>query len=161
MDEPVPPRHRRRERHRSRGAPREAPPAGAGGTPREYEPPPAAPPVQEDPRGTGPGGGRAAVGTEENGPATAGEPVRAGGPATAGRTGRARAGRRSDAERGLRGIVGAGPSQVGVLGAMRARDAARPTAEDLAAAERDLLIVRRHYVPPDPDPRPDEPRATG
>ena len=160
MDEPVPPRHRRRERHRSRGAPREAPPAGAGGTPREYEPPPAAPPVQ-DPRGTGPGGGRAAVGTEENGPATAGEPVRAGGPATAGRTGRARAGRRSDAERGLRGIVGAGPSQVGVLGAMRARDAARPTAEDLAAAERDLLIVRRHYVPPDPDPRPDEPRATG
>ena len=143
MDEPVPPRHRRRERHRSRGAPREAPPAGAGGTPREYEPPPAAPPVQ-DPRGTGPG-----------------EPVRAGGPATAGRSGRGRAGRRSDAERGLRGIVGAGPSQVGVLGAMRARDAARPTAEDLAAAERDLLIVRRHYVPPDPDPRPDEPRATG
>jgi hypothetical protein len=31
---------------------------------------------------------------------------------------------------------------------MRARDAARPTAEDMAAAERDLVIVRRHYVPP-------------
>jgi hypothetical protein len=44
--------------------------------------------------------------------------------------------------------VGAGPSQVGVVGAMRARDAARPTAEDMAAAERDLVIVRRHYVPP-------------
>jgi hypothetical protein len=56
--------------------------------------------------------------------------------------------RRGDAERGLRGIVGAGPSQVGVPGAMRARDAARPTAEDLARAERDLAIVRRHYVPP-------------
>jgi hypothetical protein len=61
--------------------------------------------------------------------------------------------RRPDAERGLRGIVGSGPSQVGVVGAMRARDAARPTAEDLAAAERDLLIVRRYYVPPDADPR--------
>jgi hypothetical protein len=67
--------------------------------------------------------------------------------------GKARPARRPDIERGLRGIVGAGPSQVGVLGAMRARDAARPTAEDLAAAERDLVIVRRHYVPPDADPR--------
>jgi hypothetical protein len=57
--------------------------------------------------------------------------------------------RRTDAERSLRGIVGAGSSQVGVVGAMRARDAARPSAEDLAAAERDLAIVRRHYVPPD------------
>jgi poly-gamma-glutamate capsule biosynthesis protein CapA/YwtB (metallophosphatase superfamily) len=57
--------------------------------------------------------------------------------------------RRVDAERGLRGIVGAGASQVGVLGAMRARDAARPTEEDIATAERDLVIVRRHYVPPD------------
>jgi pyruvate/2-oxoglutarate dehydrogenase complex dihydrolipoamide acyltransferase (E2) component len=57
--------------------------------------------------------------------------------------------RRVDAERGLRGIVGDGPSQVGVVGAMRARDAARPTAEDLAEAERDVVVVRRHYVPPD------------
>ena len=63
-----------------------------------------------------------------------------------GRTARTR---RNDAERSLRGIVGAGSSQVGVVGAMRARDAARPTAEDIAAAERDLVIVRRHYVPPD------------
>jgi len=57
--------------------------------------------------------------------------------------------RRADAERTLRGIVGAGASQVGIVGAMRARDAARPTAEDIAAAERDLVVVRRHYVPPD------------
>lgn len=55
-----------------------------------------------------------------------------------------------DIERGLRGLVGAGPSQVGVVGAMRARDASRPTAEDLAAAERDTTIIRRHYVPTDP-----------
>jgi hypothetical protein len=72
------------------------------------------------------------------------------GGAAAGETDKAAKGRpwRADAERGLRGIVGAGPSQVGTLGAMRARDAARPTAEDLAAAERDLVILRRHYVPP-------------
>ena len=57
--------------------------------------------------------------------------------------------RPNDAERSLRGIVGAGSSQVGVVGAMRARDAARPTAEDIAAAERDLVVVHRHYVPPD------------
>ena len=61
--------------------------------------------------------------------------------------------RRPDLERGLRGIVGSGPSQVGVLGAMRARDAARPTAEDLAAAERDLVIVRRGWVPREDLPR--------
>jgi hypothetical protein len=52
-------------------------------------------------------------------------------------------------ERGLRGLVGAGPSQVGVRAAMRARDAARPTAEDLAEAERDVVVVRRNYTPPD------------
>jgi len=57
--------------------------------------------------------------------------------------------RHSDVERGLRGIVGAGPSQVGLLGAMRARDAAKPSAEEMAAAERDVVVVRRHYVAPD------------
>jgi hypothetical protein len=46
-------------------------------------------------------------------------------------------------ERGLRDIVGAGPSQVGVSGALRGRDVNRPTDEDIAAAERDLVIVRR------------------
>lgn len=56
--------------------------------------------------------------------------------------------RSHDDERGLRGLVGAGPSQVGVSGALRARDAGRPTEEDLAAAERSVRIVRRNYVPP-------------
>jgi hypothetical protein len=32
---------------------------------------------------------------------------------------------------------------------MRARDASRPTDEDIAAAERDLVIVRRHWTPPE------------
>lgn len=50
-------------------------------------------------------------------------------------------------ERGLRGLVGGGSSQVSVGAAMRARDAARPTDADLAAAEQDLVIVRRGWVP--------------
>jgi hypothetical protein len=36
---------------------------------------------------------------------------------------------------------------------MRARDASRPTDDDLAAAERDLVIIRRHWVPRDELPR--------
>jgi len=31
---------------------------------------------------------------------------------------------------------------------MRAREVALPSDEDLAAAEAELVIVRRHYVPP-------------
>jgi hypothetical protein len=34
----------------------------------------------------------------------------------------------------LRGLVGAGPSQVGIVGALRARDVSRPTPEDVARA---------------------------
>jgi hypothetical protein len=57
-------------------------------------------------------------------------------------------------ERGLRGLVGGGASQVSVAAAMRARDAARPTEADLAAAEDDLVIVRRGWVPREELPRP-------
>lgn len=56
----------------------------------------------------------------------------------------------AEAERGLRGLVGAGPSQVGISGAMRARDAARPTEADEAAAEDKVRLVRRNYKPPPP-----------
>ena len=57
--------------------------------------------------------------------------------------------RRTDpTERGLRDLVGAGPSQLGPVRAMRARDANRPTAEDLTEAEQDVAIVRRHWKPP-------------
>jgi len=55
-----------------------------------------------------------------------------------------------ETERGLRGLVGAGSSQVSVTAAMRARDAARPTDADLASAETDLVIVKRGWVPRDP-----------
>jgi hypothetical protein len=50
-------------------------------------------------------------------------------------------------ERGLRGLVGGGSSQVSVGAALRARDAARPTEADLAAAEEELVIVHRGWVP--------------
>ncbi len=53
------------------------------------------------------------------------------------------------AERGLRGIVGGGSSQVTPGAALRARDAARPRPEDLERAEAELTIVRRHWAPRD------------
>jgi hypothetical protein len=52
-----------------------------------------------------------------------------------------------DLERGLRGLVGPGASQVSVVAAMRARDAARPTEEDRAKAEAAVQIIRRGWVP--------------
>lgn len=52
-----------------------------------------------------------------------------------------------DSERGLRGLIGAGNSQVSPTAALRARDAARPTADDLATADRDLTLIRRHWSP--------------
>jgi hypothetical protein len=55
------------------------------------------------------------------------------------------------AERGLRGLVGAGPSQLSPGAAARARDAARPTEEDYMAAD-ELPIIRRNYVPPSDPP---------
>jgi len=72
-------------------------------------------------------------------------------PAARGRAEKPRAPRRApregNAERGLRDLVGAGRSQVGVGGALRARDVNRPTAEDLAAAEAEVEIVRRNWKP--------------
>jgi hypothetical protein len=58
-----------------------------------------------------------------------------------------------ETERGLRGLVGSGSSQVAVGAALRARDAARPTDADIAEAEEHLLIVRRGWVPREDLPR--------
>jgi hypothetical protein len=44
----------------------------------------------------------------------------------------------------LRGLVGAGPSQVGIVGALRARDVSRPTPDD----------VTRALAKPEPTARP-------
>jgi hypothetical protein len=54
---------------------------------------------------------------------------------------------RDGGERGWRDLVGAGRSQLGVSGALRGRDANRPTEDDLAEAEREIVIVRRHWKP--------------
>ncbi|SBT46214.1 hypothetical protein [Micromonospora auratinigra] len=65
-------------------------------------------------------------------------------------------GRRSgpdEGERGLRGLVGSGSSQVSATAALRARDAARPTDADLAEAEARVVIVRRNWVPREELPR--------
>jgi predicted flap endonuclease-1-like 5' DNA nuclease len=135
MEEPTPSRHRRRERRRDRTA--RAPAEPAAETPADSTADTAAEATTET----------AAESEAETAAESEAETAAAGdAPEPAPR--RKSRSRRTDAERSLRGIVGAGSSQVGVVGAMRARDAARPTAEDLAAAERDLVIVRRHYVPP-------------
>nr|WP_229072991.1 hypothetical protein [Actinoplanes sp. DH11] len=58
-----------------------------------------------------------------------------------------------ETERGLRGLVGSGSSQVSVGAALRARDASRPSDEQVAEAERDLVIVRRNWLPREELPR--------
>lgn len=59
-----------------------------------------------------------------------------------------------EGERGLRGLIGSGASQVGITAALRARDAARPTEADLAEAEARTVIVRRNWMPREELPRP-------
>lgn len=56
------------------------------------------------------------------------------------------------AERALRGLVTTRGTQVSWSAALRARDVASPTDADMAEAERDLVIVRRNYTPPEPLP---------
>jgi hypothetical protein len=56
--------------------------------------------------------------------------------------------RAQPAERGLRDLIGAGPSQLGVSRALRARELNRPSEQDLAEAERDVVITRRDWQPP-------------
>lgn len=54
---------------------------------------------------------------------------------------------RDAGERGLADLVGGGRSQLGVSGALRGRDVNRPTDDDIAEAERDVVIVRRNWKP--------------
>jgi hypothetical protein len=54
---------------------------------------------------------------------------------------------RDSGERGLADLVGGGRSQLGVSGALRGRDVNRPTDDDLAEAERDIVIVHRNWKP--------------
>lgn len=65
-----------------------------------------------------------------------------------------------DTDRSWRELLGNAPSQVGVSGAMRARDVARPGPDELAAAERELAIVRRQWKPPEEIGRPAKPTGS-
>ncbi len=66
---------------------------------------------------------------------------------------RRRQSRGDQGERGLHDLVGAGSSQLGVSGALRARDVNRPTEADLAEADEQVTIVRRRWKPPPDAPR--------
>lgn len=62
--------------------------------------------------------------------------------------------RRTEAsERALRGLVTTRGTQVEWTAALRAREVAIPTAADLAAAEAEVVVVRRNYTPPEPLPQ--------
>lgn len=69
-----------------------------------------------------------------------------------------RAPRDAAAERSLRDLAGSGSSQLGVSAALRARDVNRPTEDDLAEAERNLILARRDWSPDNPGNPP--PTAT-
>ncbi|HEU0130526.1 MAG TPA: hypothetical protein VFQ85_05995 [Mycobacteriales bacterium] len=53
-------------------------------------------------------------------------------------------------DRGTANLAGGGPSIVGVVGAMRARDVSRIRPADEARAERTVVVRRR---PPEPEQR--------
>lgn len=61
---------------------------------------------------------------------------------------RSRSQREDASERSLRSLVTTRTTQVSPTAALRARDYALPSAADLAMAEDELVLVRRHYVPP-------------
>ena len=46
-------------------------------------------------------------------------------------------------------LTGAGRSQLGVDKALRGRDVNRPSEEDLARAEEEVVIARRNWRPPE------------
>ena len=54
------------------------------------------------------------------------------------------------AERALRNLVSTRSTQISWASSIRARDYAAPTAEDLAEAAEELVIVQRHYTPAEP-----------
>jgi hypothetical protein len=105
--------------------------------------------------GGGPGNSNATGGPGNGGTGNGNAPGGAGngGTGNGGVSGGAGNGDDRETERGLRGLVGSGASQVSLSAAMRARDAARPTEADLASAESDLIIVRRGWVPREDLPR--------
>jgi hypothetical protein len=134
-------------------APAEIPPVAP--TPATYAPSPATP-IAETSAVEDPAPAEAQTGTPPETPTEtaaqrpartgfAGRPPRS--PGSRPTSGAGAGGDDREAERGLRGLVGSGSSQVSVGAALRARDAARPTDAQLADADQNLTIVRRNWLP--------------
>lgn len=68
----------------------------------------------------------------------------------AGRGPRRRGGERTDPDRALRALISTRSTQLPPDIALRAREYAAPSPQELAEADRELVIVRRNYVPPTP-----------
>ncbi|MEP7055183.1 MAG: hypothetical protein ABI912_08030 [Actinomycetota bacterium] len=70
------------------------------------------------------------------------------------RSGSGRPGRASSANsgHGVANLVGGGPSLVGPMGAMRARDVSRPLEADLARAQKTVVVRRRPLEVQTPHP---------
>jgi len=77
-----------------------------------------------------------------------GHPAERGRPSGEGQRRSYRTPREDQSERSLRALVTTRSTQVSPTAAIRAREVAVPTAADLLDAEADLVVVRRHYVPP-------------
>jgi hypothetical protein len=149
------PRRRRVERAGGGPAPQRRRSRSAAGPPpaRPVEPPAPVEPNSVEPATHPPEPANQpepAVAPGEAGPRDAAGRARRG--AGAARLQRARRDRRQDARQDggdgpWREITGSGRSQVSQAAALRARDADRPTAEELAAAEREVVIQRRNWTP--------------
>ncbi len=72
-----------------------------------------------------------------------------------GRPGRPQSGRGDRS--GVGNLVGAGPSIVGISGALRARDVSRAGEDHDALAEQTVVVRRREPLPADAPPRPTAP----
>ena len=162
QDAPGPARRRRRRGSSPAGPPAASPPAATVSAPAPAAPPAelpySQPPRSEPPRPHAPHpeaphpapvrGGSAATTPTRDPDAHHLDEHHAEPGTSRGRRASDPGGTRDPAERGMRDLVGAGHSQVGVDGALRARDVNRPSAADLAEAERTVTIVRRHWKPP-------------
>ena len=142
-DEPEVPSGQRRQRRRRRAVWRPGEGISRSSEPRSAQPR-GAQPRSAEPRGAEPLSAEPRREPEAPVPsAPAAKP-----PAQTARRAPSRPARSEPVERGLREIVGAGPSQLGPVRAMRARDANRPTDAELAEAEQEVELVRRNWKPP-------------
>lgn len=123
----------RRRGQRPAGPPAAAGPAETGESPRTGEAPERSETAETSRILTGQHGGAGQGKQRERGKANSTHAGRAHG---------------RDSKHDWRDLAGNTPSQVGVQGALRARDVARPRPEDVAAAERDVVVVRRQWQPP-------------